>query len=171
MLRSASVTIGAEETAGELAARLSVLGAEVLVDTLAELDTLTPRAQRHEDATRAPRLKRADAYLDWNRPAQELVNRIRGCNPWPGALTRGPAGTLTIWRATVAGTGSTRTPGTLERPADGDAPVIAAADGWLRPIEVQPENRRAMSWADYLRGARLSAGDTFATPDSSGAPR
>ena len=58
MLRSASVTIGPEETAGELAARLSVLGAEVLVDTLAELDTLTPRAQRHEDATLAPRLKR-----------------------------------------------------------------------------------------------------------------
>ncbi len=171
MLRSASVTIGAEETAGELAARLSVLGAEVLVDTLAELDTLTPRAQRHEDATPAPRLKRADGHLDWNRPAQELVNRIRGCNPWPGALTRGPAGTLTIWRATVAGTGPTRTPGTLERPADGAAPAIAAADGWLRPIEVQPENRRAMSWADYLRGARLSPGDTFATPDSSGAPR
>ena len=171
MLRSASVTLGAEETAGELAARLSVLGAEVLVDTLAELDTLTSRAQRHEDATLAPRLNRADAYLDWNRPAQELVNRIRGCNPWPGALTRGPAGTLTIWRATVAGTGPTRTPGTLARPADSDAPVIAAADGWLRPIEVQPENRRAMSWADYLRGARLSPGDTFATPDSSGAPR
>jgi len=171
MLRSASVTIGAEETAGELAARLSVLGAEVLVDTLAELDTLTPRAQRHADATPAPRLKRADGHLDWNRPAQELVNRIRGCNPWPGALTRGPAGTLTIWRATVAGTGPTRTPGTLERPADGAAPAIAAADGWLRPIEVQPENRRAMSWADYLRGARLSPGDTFSTPDSSGAPR
>jgi len=171
MLRSASVTLGAEETAGELAARLSVLGAEVLVDTLAELDTLTPRAQRHEDATPAPRLKRADGHLDWNRPAQELVNRIRGCNPWPGALTRGPAGTLTIWRATVAGTGPTRTPGTLKRAADGDAPAIAAADGWLRPIEVQPENRRAMSWADYLRGARLSPGDTFSTPDSSGASR
>jgi methionyl-tRNA formyltransferase len=169
MLRSASVTIGPEETAGELAARLSVLGAEVLVDTLAELDTLTPRAQRHEDATLAPRLKRADGYLYWSRPAQELVNRIRGCNAWPGALTRGPAGTLTIWRATVAGRGPTRTPGTLERPAEGDEPAIAAADGWLRPIEVQPENRRAMSWADYLRGARFTPGDTFATPDSSGA--
>jgi methionyl-tRNA formyltransferase len=148
-----------------------VLGAEVLVDTLAELDTLTPRAQRHEDATLAPRLKRADGYLDWSRPAQELVNRIRGCNAWPGALTRGPAGTLTIWRATVAGRGPTRTPGTLERPAEGDEPAIAAADGWLRPIEVQPENRRAMSWADYLRGARFTPGDTFATPDSSGASR
>jgi methionyl-tRNA formyltransferase len=171
MLRSASVTIGPEETAGELAARLSVLGAEVLVDTLAELDTLTPKPQRHEDATLAPRLKRTDGHLDWSRPAKELVDRVRGCNPWPGAITRGPAGPLTIWRATVAGSGTTRTPGTLERPADGGEPAIAAADGWLRPIEVQPENRRAMSWADYLRGARLTPGATFSMPDATGAPR
>ena len=171
MLRSASVSIGHAETAGELAARLSVLGAEVLVDTLDELDTLTPRPQRHEDATLAPRLKRTDGHLDWSRPVPELINRIRGCNPWPGALTRGPAGPLTIWRATAAGSGSGGTPGMLERPADGGEPAIAAADGWLRPIEVQPENRRAMSWADYLRGARLTAGAAFSTPDASGAPR
>jgi len=170
MLRSAPVTIGPEETAGELAARLSVLGAEVLVDTLDELDTLTPQPQRHEDATLAPRLKRTDGHLDWSRPARELINRIRGCNPWPGALTRGPAGSLTIWRATAAGSGPGGTPGTLARPADGGEPAIAAADGWLRPIEVQPENRRAMSWADYLRGARLTVGATFSTPDASGAP-
>ena len=171
MLRSASLTIGLEETAGELAARLSVLGSEVLVSTLDELDGLTPTPQRHEDATLAPRLKRTDGHLDWSRPTRELVNRVRGCNPWPGALTRGPAGPLTIWRATVAGSGATRTPGTLERPADGGEPAIAAADGWLRPTEVQPENRRAMSWADYLRGARLTPGATFSTPDALGTPR
>ena len=171
MLRSASVTIGPEETTWELAARLAVLGAEVLVSTLDELDALTPTPQRHEDATLAPRLKRTDGYLDWSRPARELVNRVRGCNPWPGALTRGPAGPLTIWRATVAGSGATRTPGTLELTADGGELAIAAAEGWLRPIEVQPENRRAMTWADYLRGVRLTSGATFSTPDASGAPR
>jgi len=171
MLRSASLAIGPEETAGELAARLSVLGSEVLVSTLDELDGLTPKPQRHEDATLAPRLKRTDGHLDWSRPARELVNRVRGCNPWPGALTRGPVGSLTIWRATVAGSGTTRAPGTLERTADGGEPAIAAADGWLRPTEVQPENRRAMSWADYLRGARLTPGATFSTPDALGTPR
>jgi methionyl-tRNA formyltransferase len=171
MLRSASVTIGPEETAGELAARLAVLGADVLVDTLAELDTLSPRPQRHEDATLAPRLKRTDGQLDWSRPARELVNRIRGCNPWPGAVTRGPAGALTIWRAAAVGFGPTRPPGTLELPAEGGEPAIATAAGWLRPTEVQPENRRAMSWADYLRGARLTSGAAFFTPDASGAER
>lgn len=171
MLRWAFVSIGPDETAGELAARLSVLGAEVLVDTLDELDTLMPRPQRHEDATLAPRLKRTDGFLDWRHPVAELVNQIRGCNPWPGALTRGPAGPLTIWRAAVAGSGPIAAPGTLERPADGGEPAIAAADGWLRPIEVQSENRRAMSWSDYLRGARLTPGATFATLEVPAGPR
>ena len=171
-LRSASVTIGPAETAGELAARLAVLGADVLVDTLARLDTLMPRPQRHEDATLAPRLKRTDGHLDWNRSAPDLVNLVRGCNPWPGALTHSHAGTLTIWRATAAGAGRTHPPGTLERSvADPGDLAIATADGWLRPIEVQPENRRAMSWPEYLRGARLARGAMFAKPDISSTPR
>jgi methionyl-tRNA formyltransferase len=170
-LRAASLSIDPAETAGALAARLAVLGAEVLIDTLAELDTLTPRAQRHEDATLAPRLKRADGHLDWRCPARDLVNVVRGCNPWPGALTRSHAGALTIWRATVAGAGQTGQPGTLERLDDSNELAIAAADGWLRPIEVQPENRRAMSWADYLRGARLAPGTALTTPDSGDVPR
>ncbi len=75
---------------------------------------------------------------------------------------------LTIWRATALNTGQTLRPGTLDRPtADGgDDLAIATADGWLRPVEVQPENRRAMSWLDYLRGARISPGVVFAKPDA-----
>ena len=148
----------------------TVLGADVLLRTLARLDELTPEPQHHADATLAPRLKRADGHVDWGRPARELVNLVRGCNPWPGALTHGPAGPLTIWRAR-AGEGATDAPGTLMRPRVDDELAIATADGWLRPIEVQPEARRAMSWPDYLRGARLTAGSTFANTDASGAQR
>jgi methionyl-tRNA formyltransferase len=164
-LLSASTIIGAEETAGELAARLAVLGADVLMRTLARLDELTPAPQQHADATLAPRLKRADGHVDWRRPARELVNRVRGCNPWPGALTQSPTGPLTLWRA-AAGEGAAGAPGALiQPPSDGEL-AIATGDGWLRPIEVQPENRRAMSWADYLRGARLAPGAMFASLDS-----
>jgi len=165
MLLSESTAIGANETAGELTARLAALGAEVLIDTLARLDTLTPRPQRHEDATLAPRLKRTDGYLDWTRPARELVNIVRGCNPWPGGLTRGPAGALTIWRATVLDDGRTLAPGTLA-PSESAGLAIATSKGSLQPVEVQPENRRAMSWSDYLRGARLQAGTVFVMPDA-----
>ena len=167
VLLSASTAIGPDETAGELAARLAALGAEVLIDTLERLDALTPTPQHHEEATLAPRLKRADGHLDWHRPARELVNVVRGCNPWPGGLTRGPSGVLTIWRATALGDGRAHVPGTVERPAPGsDALAIATSNGWLQPIEVQPENRRAMSWSDYLKGARLAAGTVLAVPDA-----
>jgi methionyl-tRNA formyltransferase len=165
-LLSASTAIGSEESAGDLAVRLAALGADVLIETLARLDSLTPTPQRHDEATMAPRLKRTDGYLDWNRPARELANVARGCNPWPGALTRGPAGPLTIWRAVPLVAAHSHPPGTLERPgADAEYPAIATSDGWLCPVEVQPENRRAMSWSEYLRGARLSTGSRFAAPD------
>jgi methionyl-tRNA formyltransferase len=163
----ASTPIGPEETAGDLGIRLAALGAEVLIDTLARLDALTPRPQRNEDATLAPRLKRPDGYLDWNRSARELVDVVRGCNPWPGGLTRGPSGALTIWRATALDAGRTHAPGTLERPTTASGELaIATSNGWLQPVEVQPENRRAMSWSDYLRGARIAAGAVFALPDA-----
>jgi len=165
ILLSAPMAIGPAETAGELATRLAPLGAAVMIETLARLDALRPTPQRHEDATLAPRLKRSDGYLDWEHPAAALVNVVRGCNPWPGAVSRGPGGMLTIWRATALGTGRTQTPGTLGRPpAAGDTLAIATADGWLCPVEVQPENRRAMSWSDYLRGARLARGASFTPP-------
>jgi methionyl-tRNA formyltransferase len=161
VLLSAQTAIEPEETAGELAARLSALGASVLLDTLARLDTLVPVPQCHEEATLAPRLKKSDGYLDWTRPARDLVNLVRGCNPWPGATTRAPGGGLSIWRARALSGAPGADPGCLVD-ADGDA-AIATADGLVRPLEVQPDNRRPMSWEDYLRGARLDGGARFTT--------
>ena len=122
--------IGAEETAGELAGRLATLGAEVLLETLDRLDTLTPRPQDAGAATLAPRLRKEDGLLDWTEAAVGLAARVRGLNPWPGATTLVPGGRLAI------GTGA----------------------DLLEPVEVQPENRRPMAWEAYLRGARLAPG-------------
>jgi methionyl-tRNA formyltransferase len=86
------------------------------------------------------------------------VNRIRGCNPRPGAATPAGGGTLTIWRArTVAGRGE---PGMLI--AHDRTLAIAAGDGAVLPLQVQPESRRAIAWDDYLHGARLAAGQRLA---------
>jgi methionyl-tRNA formyltransferase len=161
LLQSPPVAIG-PETAGELADRLAGLGAEVLVETLARLDELTPRPQRDDEATLAPRLRKADGHLDWDRPASELVGIIHGCNPWPGALTASPAGPLAVWRARAVAPGLRGRPGSLcER--DGDL-VIVTSDGAVLPLEVQPESKRRMTWPDYLRGARLGAGARFRRP-------
>jgi methionyl-tRNA formyltransferase len=160
VLLTARTAIGAEETAGELAERLAVLGADVIVDTLARLDTLTAVPQRHEAATLAPRLKKTDGVIDWQRPARDVANLVRGCNPWPGATTTGPGGTLTLWRArAVAGTG---VPGTLL--AHDRTLVVATGEDALLPLEVQPESRRAVPWDEFLRGARLAAGQRLVTP-------
>lgn len=162
VLLSASTPIGDEETAGELFVRLAVLGAEVIVDTLDRLPSLTPVPQRHEEATLAPRLKKSDGVLDWTRPARDLVNLVRGCNPWPGATAATPAGPLAVWRATAIADAPAAPPGTLVE--HGRTLAVAAGDGLLVPTEVQPESRRPMSWPDYLRGARLAAGTRLAAP-------
>jgi methionyl-tRNA formyltransferase len=161
ILLSASTPIGPHETAGELAARLADLGAQVILDTLARLDTLTPVPQDHAAATLAPRLKKADGAIDWRRPAVELVNLVRGCNPWPGAIATVPGGTLTLWRARAVA-GGHGVPGSLipcERTL-----AVATGMGALLPLEVQPESRRALAWDEYLRGARLAAGQRLPTP-------
>jgi len=162
ILLQATTLIGPEESAGELAARLATLGARVLLDTLERLDALTPVPQRHEDATLAPRLKTADGRLDWTRPARELANLCRGCNPSPGAFTQVHAGRLTIWRAAAAPCPPGTPPGTLV--TSGRDLAIATGEGALAPILVQPENRRPMSWPDYLRGARLAVGARVVAP-------
>jgi methionyl-tRNA formyltransferase len=162
VLLTARTPIGPEETAGELADRLSRLGAQVILDTLARLDTVTATPQRHEEATLAPRLKKTDGFVDWGRSASEISNQARGCNPWPGALSRTPRGSLlTLWRARPLDLPA-GAPGGLVR--HGDQLVIAAGDGAVLPILVQPENRREQSWDEFLRGARLDPGTLFTTP-------
>jgi methionyl-tRNA formyltransferase len=182
VLLSESTAIGVDETAGELSVRLSGIGAGVLIRTLEQLDSLTPRPQDHSQATLAPRLKKEDGWLHLAEPARDLVNRVRGCNPWPGAAVMTPAGRLLIWRAAAVPHASDAAPGTLvEHPSPQPSPqrgegaeenplphrgrgqgegtlCIATGKGLLLPALVQPENRKAMAWGDFLRGARLPPG-------------
>lgn len=157
MLLREATAIGPGETAGELAARLSRLGAQVLLRTLDQLDALAATPQDARLATLAPRLKKEDGWLQLHEPARALVNRVRGCNPWPGAAVMTPAGRLLIWRTEAVPSATGAAPGTLER-AESGALAIATGGGALLPLEVQPDNRRAMPWADFLRGARLGPG-------------
>jgi methionyl-tRNA formyltransferase len=154
--------IGPDETAGELAERLAALGADVLLETLDRLETLTPRPQDSGAATLAPRLRKEDGLLDWTESAASLAARVRGLNPWPGAVTPAPGGRLLIWRARALDGRSE--PGVLAGAAGQLA--LGTGDGLLLPVEVQPENRRPMTWDDYLRGARLGPGVALGAPAS-----
>ncbi len=92
-----------------------------------------------------------------------IVGRVHGCNPWPGAATEARAGRLTIWRArAVARETDGGTPGTLVEA--GGSVVVTAGVGAVEPTLVQPESRRTVTWPEYLRGARLRAGDRLTAP-------
>ncbi len=165
MLLTEATPIGSEETAGELSARLAEIGARLLLRTLEAVDTLPRIPQDHAQATLAPRLKKEDGWLRPVEPARDLVNRVRGCNPWPGAALLTPAGRLLIWRATALAAPANASPaGSLVPSQPEGAVAIATGDGLLLPLEVQPENRKAMRWADFLRGARLAAGARVGVP-------
>ena len=157
MLLREATPIGAEETAGELTRRLAEMGARVLLRTLAELETLAPVPQDAALATLAPRLRKEDGHLRFEEPARALADRVRGVNPWPGALAVTPAGRLVIWRAAVVPHAADAAPGTLVAAGPG-ATCVATGHHLLLPILVQPESRKPMPWEDFLRGARLGPG-------------
>ena len=89
MLLQHEMEIGANETAPELAARMSEAGAPLMVETLRGIaaGTLSGRAQDPAAATYAPMMKKDDGRIEWSRTAREIYNRMRGFAPWPGAFT------------------------------------------------------------------------------------
>ena len=150
LLRRA-IAIGAEETAGELFARLGALGAEAIVDALATLDTLTPEVQPEDGVSYADKIDKAEARVDWTRPATEVDRKIRGLSPFPGAWTMVGGTRLKLLRSRVAqGSGA---PGEVL-----SGLVVACGSGAVEITEVQPEGKPRMTAEAYLRGARIPAG-------------
>ncbi|MCL5105647.1 MAG: methionyl-tRNA formyltransferase [Armatimonadetes bacterium] len=151
------------ETAGELSPRLALLGADLLIRTLDDLEAgeVAPIPQDDELATQARSLPRDAGVIDWSRAANDIVNRIRGCTPKPGAFTRINGVMIKVWSAAIenleCGLGEPGTVIDITR----DALIVAAANGSVRVCEVQPESRQRMSATDYARGAKLAPGDRF----------
>ena len=145
--------IDPSETAGELTARLAEMGARLLERELPRYlnGEVRGRPQDPQRVTIAAKLATPDGLIDWTRPADEIARRIRGVSPDPGAHTSVNGQRLGITRATVAG-GSPRHNGTVQI-RDG-VPHVAGGAGWVRLDEVRPAGRRAMSGADWARGAR-----------------
>ena len=153
MLLSRETPIGAEETAGELTERLSLLGAQLLVETLGALNTLAPTPQDEARMTYDPMLDKAMGEIDFGRGAREIVNLVRGVNPWPGAR----AGALKVWRAAAAeGAGA---PGTVLAADAKRGLVVACADGAVELKEIQAPGGKRMDARAYLLGKRIPVGE------------
>ena len=153
--------IGEKETAPELRMRLSDMGAELLGETLKQLDTITPRPQHKQDATFAPMLKREDGLIDWSRNAATLEHSVRGFQPWPNAFTHDKAGRLIVRSAEIVEGDAKHGVGEVIA-AHGDELVVTCGEETaLRLLEVQPEAKRRMSVRDYLNGTHLKIGERF----------
>ena len=152
ILLQSTLAIEPDQTAEQLFPLLAESGASLMLDTLRGLETGTihPVPQDHAGASLAPILEREDALVDFTRPAQEIYNRWRGFQPWPGAYTYYRGKKLTLHRMVPAGT--TGIPGG-ELMVEGNRLFVAAGSGTrLELLEVQVEGKKRMPVADFLRG-------------------
>jgi methionyl-tRNA formyltransferase len=164
ILLQQEIGIAPEETAPELAASMAEAGAPLMLDTLRGLaaGNLTARPQNDAEATYAPLLKKEDGQIDWNRPAQEIYNRMRGFTPWPGAYTFFRGQTCQIWAEPFSLrtlTGSA--PGTIFR-EDTQILIACGHATLLRLLSVKVEGRKQISAVEFANGARLTERERFA---------
>jgi methionyl-tRNA formyltransferase len=151
--------IGPGETAAGLHDRLSLIGAQALIDTLDQLQrgTLTRTPQEPEKATYASMLKKTDGEIDWSLPADQIDRLIRGVTPWPGAYTFSDGMRLKIFKASVLEREVSVAPGTILECFPGEL-HIATGKGALAIQEIQGESGKRLPIDDFLCGCRLPDG-------------
>ena len=144
------------KTTGELTDELATLGAQLMVGTLRDLGVHAPIAQDEAEATYAPKIDKAEARIDWARPAGELERQVRGLAPWPGAwFELGGDRVKLLFADVVEGDG---TPGTVLD----DQLTVACGEGALRPVRLQPAGKPAMTADEFLRGRNVEVGTVLA---------
>jgi methionyl-tRNA formyltransferase len=157
ILLQKEIPIAPEDTAVTLAPRMAAIGAELMVETLHGLQagTVHRRPQDHSRATLAPILKKEDGQIDFQLNAQEILNRLRGFQPWPGAYTSFRGKSLHIWavqpvESAVAASEVLVESGRL---------IVGCGAGALQLLEVQVEGKKRMPGADFVHGYQPRTGE------------
>jgi methionyl-tRNA formyltransferase len=158
MLLKWETDIGPEENAVQLGARLAVAGADLLVKTLDELPGIHPQPQDSSQASYAPILKKEDGKIAWNRPAREILNRIRGFEPWPGGYGFLRGQRFQIWKAVKGG--PALGPGAL-RVIEKRLYAGCGADESIELLEIQMEGKKRMPAAAFLNGFTIATDEVL----------
>jgi methionyl-tRNA formyltransferase len=167
--------IEATESAGELHDRLALLGPDAVEQVLTDFEAGRLHGQKQDETrvTRAPKLSRVDDHVDFSQSAEQVCRRILGLNPWPGvtvhwldASGRREPVTLKLLRAQpgAAGAQAGSPAGVVSAGVvveSGDRLLLAAGQGLVEILELQPQGRRAMSAAAFCQGHGVRAGDRF----------
>ncbi len=161
MIYSKSIDIGPEETAGELFDRLSVLGCECLLTALdmIESGTATFTKQNNDEMSYYPMLNKDSGLIDFNQSAQDIVNLVRGFNPWPVAfvvLDQEQNLRLKVYKAKAISTSSTAPNGSVLSADAKNGLVIKCQDGAVLLETIQSAGTKVMTCYDYLRGRSIT---------------
>jgi methionyl-tRNA formyltransferase len=152
------IPILSEDTAETLSPKLADIGATLTVETLRRLQagTVLPRKQDNAQASLAPILKKEDGVIDFSRPAAEILNRMRGFQPWPGAYSRFRGKSLQIWKAVAVNHALPSS----ELKVEGDRLLVGCGQGTaIELLELQLEGKKRTSACDFLRGYRPLPGE------------
>jgi methionyl-tRNA formyltransferase len=158
ILLQKEISINSTDTSETLAPALAAVGADLMVDTLRGLQAgaINLRPQDHENATLAPILRKEDGRIDFHLSAQEIRNRLRGFQPWPGAFTTFRGKSLHVWDAAA----SQRSLPDAELLVESDRLFVGCGGGTaLALLEVQPEGKKRMAVRDFVHGYRPQTGE------------
>jgi methionyl-tRNA formyltransferase len=147
MLLAESVPIEADDTTGRLQDRLASLGGRLIVQALAQLDTLRPEPQPDAGVSYAAKIDKAEARIDWSQPAEVIERKLRAFDPQPGCHFEWQGHSVKLWRAAVVG-GTNAPPGTIT--ATKDQLLIACGQGALQVTELQWPGGRRMAASSFL---------------------
>jgi len=158
ILLQKEIPVEAKDTAETLAPRMANIGAELVRETLLGLraGTVHPTPQDNTKASLAPILKKEDGEIDFHRSAQEICNRLRGFQPWPGAYTNFRGKNLQVWDAKPL----QRVLSEAEFAVEADRLIVGCGKGTaLELLEVQPEGKKRMATRDFVHGYRPQSGE------------
>ena len=161
MLLCKTCEIGDDDTAGDLHDKLSLIGADVMSETISmiENNSLSPKKQDDTKSTYAPMLTKELCPVDWSKSAKEIHNQVRGLSPWPVATSVLNGKKFKIYKTTISGK-SNKKPGEI---VNTDNTIsVCCGDGNCINIDIlQTEGKKAMSSADFLRGNHIEIGELF----------
>jgi methionyl-tRNA formyltransferase len=158
VLLQEEISIAPEDTAETLAPKLAGMGANLMVTTLRGMKsgTISPRPQDHAQATLAPILRKEDGLIDFSRAATEILNRMRGFQPWPGAYSKFRGKNLQVWKAVL----SDQALSSSELKVEGGHLFLGCGhDSSIELLELQLEGKKRTAASDFIRGYRPESGE------------
>ncbi|SFB74562.1 methionyl-tRNA formyltransferase [Butyrivibrio sp. YAB3001] len=157
-----TIPISDEETGGGLFDKLSVLGAELIVEALPKIERgeLTPVPQDEAEATKCGKLSKDMGKIDFSKDAVTINNLVRGLNPWPSAYTYLNGKSFKIWKALVENASEGKGSETIGTVVEVGKEYISVqtGEGLLKITEVQLEGKKRMSVKDFLLGGKITVG-------------